>query len=73
MPWGVIIGSRWFGCMKTANVSLEIFLPASSGFLTTQCGVAYRWPPVWIIVDSPSWKASIFDGMAILTLSVNLF
>ena len=59
--------------MKRAKVFLAIFLPARSSLLTTQWGVASRWPPVRIWVDSPSWKASISGGIDILAVSANLF
>ena len=62
VPSGVFITYKWSGCIKRAKVFLEIFFPAISSLLTTQCGVASKYPPVWIWVDSPNWKASMLGG-----------
>jgi hypothetical protein len=62
IPVGVFIISRWLGSINNAKVSLATFLPAIYSFLTTQWGVASKYPPVCIWVDYPSWKANIWEG-----------
>ena len=72
-PLGTLILSSLLGSMKTPNVFLEMFFPAISLLFTTEWGVASKWPPVKIWVDSPNWNASMSSGILTPTASENLF